>query len=307
MGMLSHRQGWSFAVLLSVFPCVFFAGSTSDPPLTTYHTGTSEVRVSFFATDENDRLVENLSRDDFAVVDSGMVIRDFRSLTRSNETPLDVVVLVDASESVAPRFQATLQDIRRLVSQRNAARGDEISVVAFAGLQPHLLCANDCRTSGAEQRLLAVKAGGATPLFDALIYTAGFLAKRHTEGVRQVVILFSDGGDTISRTSARDSLDAVTATGALVYSVNLDPSWDVSEGSLSLQRMAEATGGRSISLHKGVVDVLEAIMADLRASYVVTYQLPSHAAGFHSLRILPKHNLNLRFHCRRGYFYAASQ
>jgi hypothetical protein len=67
--------------------------------------------------------------------------------------------------------------------------------------------------------------------------------------------------------------------------------------------MADATGGRSFSAQDDVTDVLEAALADLRASYVVTYALPSHAAGFHSLRILPKHNLNLRFHCRRGYFY----
>jgi len=52
----------------------------------------------------------------------------------------------------------------------------------------------------------------------------------------------------------------------------------------------------------GEADILHAVLADLRASYVVTYQLPSRSAGFHALRILPKHNLNLRFHCRRGYF-----
>jgi hypothetical protein len=67
--------------------------------------------------------------------------------------------------------------------------------------------------------------------------------------------------------------------------------------------MAEATGGRSFSVQDDAADVLEAALADLSASYVVTYPLPSRMAGFHSLRILPKHNLNLRFHCRRGYFY----
>jgi hypothetical protein len=36
---------------------------------------------------------------------------------------------------------------------------------------------------------------------------------------------------------------------------------------------------------------------------VVSYALPSRQKGFHSLRILPKHNLNLQFHSRKGYYY----
>jgi hypothetical protein len=102
MASLSHRQGWSFAVLLTIFPCVFFASTTSDVP-------SSEVRIAFFATDQNNHLVEKIDKNDFAVVDGDEVIRDFRSLVRSDETALDIVLLVDASESVAPRYQAVIR------------------------------------------------------------------------------------------------------------------------------------------------------------------------------------------------------
>lgn len=101
----------------------------------------------------------------------------------------------------------------------------------------------------------------------------------------------------------RQALDALTQTGALLYTVNPNKSSRDLKGTLALQEMADATGGRSFSAQDDAAQVLEAVLADLRASYVVTYPLPSRAAGFHSLRILPKHNLNLRFHCRRGYFY----
>jgi hypothetical protein len=90
MASLSHRQSWSLAVLLAVSPCLLCAGPENDAPKITYRTGTSEVRVTFFATDENNRLVQAIDRNDFAVVDGDMVIRDFRSLTRSDETKLDV-------------------------------------------------------------------------------------------------------------------------------------------------------------------------------------------------------------------------
>ena len=304
--MLSYRHNWSSALLLLLLPRFVFGGSADDLPAATYRTTVSEVRISFFATDEKNRPVDRVEKDDFAVVDNRMVVRDFRSLMRSDETALDVAAVVDASESVAPRFQATVNDVLLLVSQTQLATDENVSVMSFAGLQPVVICSRNCRSAAAGQRLLAVKAAGATPLFDALAYGANFMASRHSPGVRPVLILFSDGDDTISRTSARDALEAVIAGGALLYTIDLNKPGYVSKGSAALQQMAEATGGRYFSVGEGAVHVLEAALADLRASYVVTYQLPSHAVGFHSLRILPKHNLKLRFHCRNGYYYETS-
>jgi len=303
MASLSHRQGWSFAVLLAVFPCVFFASTANDAPTATYRTSTSEVRVAFFATDENNRLVESIERSDFAVVDSDAVIRDFRSLTRSEETALDIVVLVDASESVAPRYQAVTRDVARLVLESSHYPNDTISVITFAGVRRAVLCTASCGAVAVSQQLSAATAAGSTPLFDALSFTAQFMSDRVTPGVRQVLILFSDGDDTISATSPRDALEAIVSTGAALYTIDVGASRHDSNGKGWLQQMADATGGRNFPFQLGEANILQAVFADLHASYVVTYQLPSRSAGFHSLRILPKHNLNLRFHCRRGYFY----
>jgi VWFA-related protein len=300
MAMLSHRQGSSLVALLIFLSCIFIGAGASDPAVADYRTGTSEVRVSFFATDENNRLIETINKDDFAVVDDGVVIRDFRSLHRSDETPLDISVLVDASESVTPRFRETKESVLRLLSQDTAV--EQISLVTFAGMKPAILCSDDCRTPGVRQQLLEMKAGGATPLFDALASTANLISKRHTPGDRPVLILFSDGNDTISMASAGQALDAILASGAVLYAVNSESSSALNHGGL-LRQMAEATGGRSFSMRQGAANTLATVLADLRASYVVTYQLPSHFVGFHSLRILPKHDLNLHFHCRRGYYY----
>jgi VWFA-related protein len=294
---------WLLVVIPLAFSFVFFTGSANDISTATYHTGTSEVRISFFATDENNHLVESVQKDDFAVVDDGMVIRDFRSLTRSNETALEVVAVVDASESVASRFPTTMNAVLQLVMQKPVDGDDSISIVSFSGLRPVLVCSHDCRSPAAGARFLKMKAAGPTPLFDTLVYAADFVSSHRTPGVRQVLILFSDGNDTVSKTSAHDALDAVIASGTLLYTVDLNEGRDASAGSAVLQRMAGATGGRYFSVREGATNVFEAALADLRASYVLTYPLPSRVAGFHSIRILPKHNLNLRFHCRSGYYY----
>jgi Ca-activated chloride channel homolog len=290
-----------FSSLLLLLPGLALASAAADVP-DTYRTSASEVRITFFATDQNNRPVPDIREDDFAVVDDGVVIRDFRSLLRSGESTLDVVVLVDVSESVAPQFQATINEVRELVARRQIARADNISVVSFGGVNPIVICSHGCRNPAAEQRLLSVKAGGPTPLFDALLDGANLFATHPNSGVRPLLILFSDGDDTISRTPGRDALQAVIASGALLYAIDLNKI-GASAGSAALQQMAEATGGRYFSSRKGAGNALQAALADLHASYVVSYQLPSHAAGFHSLRILPKHDQNLGFHCRNGYYY----
>jgi len=107
------------------------------------------VRVAFFATDQNGRLLEKVTKDDFAVVDRGIVVRDFRSLARSSETALDIVALVDTSESVAPHFHTNLQHVVQLVDVESSSASGVVSVIQFAGLQPAVLCSGDCGSASA--------------------------------------------------------------------------------------------------------------------------------------------------------------
>ena len=294
-------------LFLSLFflSSLLFASSANDPPIATYHSTVSEVRVTFFTTDENNRTIETVRKDDFAIVDGDRVVRQFRSLMHVNESELDVVVMLDTSESVKSRFPAIMNNVQKIIAQKQIAADGKLSVLWFAGMREGILCTGNCRAFEAQQRLLALQPTGATPMFDAVQYGANFISGRRVPGVRPVVVLFSDGDDTISKTPAADALQALVASGALLYAVDTNPPGTAARGSANLRQMAEATGGRYFLMQAGAADVLQAALEDLRASYVVTYNLPSRKAGFHSLRILPKHNLNLRFHCRSGYYYGS--
>jgi len=302
--------------------------------LPTYRSTVSEVRITFFATDENNHALETLTKADFAVVDNELVVRNFRSFTHSDETALDIVALVDLSESVAPRLRVAMNAVLQLVAREQSIPSDNIAVLSFGGtnegnfegtsggIRPAILCSSGCGASGSVGRLLAVRSGGTTPLFDALIFAADFIAHHRRAGARPVIILFSDGNDTISLHSSRDALQALLDGDALIYSVDMGTSGnhasnrassyasDETPGSAFLRQVSEATGGRyfsfSSSQQDGAAAVLDAVLDDLRASYVVSYDLPNHRDGFHALRLLPTHNLNLTFHSRNGYFYEPS-
>src|ERR1039458_5014550 len=99
--------------------------------LPTYRSIVSQVQVTFFATDENNRPVAALTKSDFAVVDNGLVIRNFRSFTAADETSLDVVALVDLSESVAPRLRVAIREVEQLVAREQSIADDNVAVLYF--------------------------------------------------------------------------------------------------------------------------------------------------------------------------------
>ncbi len=325
--MLAHRHIRSVILALFVLTNASAAEDTNDASgLPTFRSIVSQVRVTFFVTDENNHPVAPLTKSDFAVVDSELVVRSFRSFTPADETSLDVVALVDLSESVAPRLRVAMSAVLQLVTREQSIPDDSIAVLSFGGtfggeagnIHPAILCSSGCHAADSVNRLLAVKSSSTTPLFDALIFGADFISHHRRAGARPVLILFSDGNDTISLHSAREALDAVLDEGILVYSVDIgtpgkplkqsskQPSKQTA-GSMFLRRVSEATGGcyfpLRFSTNDGAVTVLNAALENLRASYVVTYDLPSHQSGFHSLCLMPTHNLNLTFHSRNGYYY----
>jgi VWFA-related protein len=268
---------------------------------TTYHSRPSEVRLVFFATDEQNRPVEQLRQDDFAIVDNEHVIRTFRSFSRAPLGRLDIAVLIDSSESVHPQFAAEMASLLQLMSQWPSNPDHNLSILSVSGMEPRFVCTSDCWALSAGW-FTAIQQGGATPLFDALQLAAVFLAQRQQPDTWPLIILFSDGRDTISKSSFRGALEKVLAAGVQIYSIDLNPPRQMDNGSAILQEFAKDTGGRYIQHGPHTTKTMGDILDDLHSARLVTYALPESSSAFHSIRILPTHNPNLQFRSRRGYY-----
>jgi VWFA-related protein len=291
------RQLLSFVLLGSAISL----GAARDPAEFTFHSNVTEVRVSFTASDQKNHGVATLQASDFAVVDKDVIVRNFQSFNRSDWTKLEIAILVDASESVTPHFRQEMADTLDLVSQTSGVPDENLSIFSFHGAEPTLLCAGDCRARHAAERLPTARPGGLTPLFDTIAFASDSLAHRGDPHAEKVLIVFSDGEDTVSRNSLADATDAALRGEVQIYCINLNGS--LSHGAVVLDSLAAATGGRYFPLQNGAATTLNVILEGLRATYTVSYRLPSHASGFHTLRILPTHNLNLQFRSRSGYYY----
>jgi len=288
-----------------LFVCRIPALAASDnPPKATFRSQVSEVRLVFSATDQNNHAIATLKPTDIAVVDTDFIVRNFRSFTLADFSKLEIVVLIDASGSTIPRHREEIAQLIDFISRTAGIPEQSFSIASFSGLRPTLICQGDCRSSRVIEMLAATKPGGLTPLYDSLEFAAQLFSSSTDPQARRVLILFSDGEDTISKTTADAALGKLIAKDVQAYTVDLGGSpW---QGRAFLSDLAASTGGRRSGIKDGADAIANAILDDFHASYLVTYQIPSRSAGFHSIHIFPTHNLHLNFRCRRGYQYPAS-
>ncbi len=294
------------AVVIAAVSCLVLCSHTSaasdENATPTYRSTVEEVGLTFFSWDENGRPARDLKISDFVVVDNSLIVRKFRSFTPIEPPSLETVILVDASQSVAGRFQAEVDDVLQLMHRATWIGDDNASVMLFGSTWPKVVCAKHCLGQMSWVRLLHIPPGPVTPLYDALVMATGLAAQHRTANVRPVLILFSDGVDTISLRSIADAVDDAIANDVQIYVVDLNfPRRG--RGSRVLRRIAEETGGAYIPPGDDAISLLSELPNYLRSGYTVTYQPPSRAAGFHSVRIQPAADVNLRFACRNGYYY----
>lgn len=297
---LSWRRAGRILVL-GLLSIQISTAAEPDKPAFTFHADADEVHLTFSAADQNDHGVATLRAADVVVIDRDIVVRQFRSFARSDWTRLQIAILADSSESAAPHFRQELARIIEVISQTEGIPEENLSLFGFHDSQPSLICAGNCRTSHAVERLPAAHAGQLTPLFDSIIFATDFLAQHNDPQAKKVLLIFSDGIDTISRNSLADALEAALRAGVEIYALDLRAS--DRQGAAVLNRLTFTTGGRYFPPQTDAIHVVNVILDGFHASYEITYRLPTRYPGFHTIRLVPSHNLNLQFRSRSGYYY----
>jgi Mg-chelatase subunit ChlD len=300
--MLSSPHAWPAILASFLLVTALPVAPRPESSEATYRSTVAEVRLRFFVTDERKQPITSLRQGDFAVVDNELVIRNFRAFSRADAAKLNVVVLVDASESVAPLIRQELSHVLHLLEAERLST-DHVTIISLRGVQPEVICVDNCVRAWVADRLLAPPAAAATPLFDGVQLAADLLAHHEDSDAGPVVILFSDGEDTISKKSVSDVIASLLAADAQIYAVDVKGATNRAPGSITLQTLAAATGGRYVPARDGVLNLLSAILEDLHTAFIVSYEVPRRTAGHHAVRILPTQNPKLQFRCRSGYYY----
>ena len=256
-----------------------------------------EAQIRFVATDATGKPVLGLHLEDVEVFDDQVRVPEVKSFALSRYQPLELGVLVDLSESIGSQQQTEALMAADLLGDIFDSQRDEAFAVGFSSkarlLQPETTDIKLIRDA------LLHNPGhqGLTALFDALVDTCRTeFARADGDGRQRILLLFSDGEDTLSMHGLDDAVGEALRAGVTVYAVTT--AYRESDGFRILRRLAEQTGGKVYVIPKKKdLDTLRVAMSEsVRGEYTITFRPATMTAGFHPVRVeVPgHHDLDLR-------------
>jgi VWFA-related protein len=276
------------------------AGAAQQP---TFRSGTRVVPVIATVTDSQGRLVPNLDRDQFTILDNGKPQEV--SFFQNEVQPFTVVVMLDKSASMTAHLDlldaAAEQFILRMLPADRGQVGafsDKIQLSGtFTNDRDELIAALD-----------ELQFGNPTRLYDAL--NESMAALRGVEG-RRVVLVFTDGEDSASRLGRDDVLDRARDEEVMVYAIGLEVEYFNlqrmvrSRPDRGLKKLAEETGGGYFELKKtdDLAPTFTRVAQELHSQYTLGFTPATLDGREHRLEVRMK-DRGMTARARRSYIAA---
>jgi len=270
------------------------------------------VRVVVTVKDSSGALVGSLEKPDFKVFDNG-VPQEISFFERRTEQPLSVALLIDNSGSTAKDLRYETDSVARflhvLFSEGNPQDALGLYSFNYEIVSQHGFSRN---AASIERKLRTVKAEAGTALYDAIYLAAGELQGRQG---RRVIVVVTDGGDTVSRKDFHAALEAAQIADCMIYPILVVPIENDAGrnvgGENALTNLARGTGGRVFlpSLGTSMDRAFDQIIRELRTQYFLAYypkNVPLTKERFHRLEVRVSRP-ELQVLTRSGYYGDARQ
>jgi Ca-activated chloride channel homolog len=272
----------------------------------TYRVSVDLVNVLCSAFDKNtNSFVTNLTRDDFSIYEDGQK-QEIRNFARETNLPLTIAMLIDTSDSVAPKLKFE-QDAATSFFQSILREKDRALLVEFdSGVTLLQDFTSDPNKLAREIRKL--KAAGGTAMYDAIYMTCD--EKLIREAGRKAMIILSDGDDESSNATYQQALEMALRAESTVFAISVTKGGffgveGSKEGDTILRDMARETGGRVFFPFKlsELDDNFRKINQELRSQFSLGYYSTNTVrdGSFRKIEIrAAEKSLQLRH--RRGYY-----
>ncbi len=256
---------------LSLSPCNLLAQAP------TISVNVRLVNVFVNVTDPQGAPVPGLTREDFALSEDGHP-QKIAVFERQSELPLEIVLAIDASESVH-KDSALEHDAARRFVHSLLRPVDHLDLMEFSdNVREMVFFTNN--PSRVDRGLNEIGRGAATALYAGVYLASQSLAPRSG---RKVLVIISDGGNTVKGTTYEQALEQAQRGEVMVYPI-IDVPVSASAGrdlagEHALITLAQETGGKyyyadATSLDKTFAQLSE----DLRTQYLLGYY-PTNRLG----------------------------
>lgn len=280
-------------------------------PEESIHVKVNLVNVFVTVTDSHGAPVGGLQKSNFQLLEDGEP-QKIAVFDRESEMPLSIVLAVDTSLSTRRDLPLELSSARRFV-QAILRPVDSISLFQFSEVVDQLtpFISNLKQLDRAIQR---VHPGAATALYDALYLGSQALEKRQG---RKVLVVITDGGDTVSTTTYKQAVREAQDAEAMVFSIIVVPiqasAGRDTGGEHALIQLSEDTGGHYFYANsvRDLDSAFRGISDALRTQYLLAYY-PSqqdadsdfHRITVNMLGLPPDADYQARY--RTGYYTSKS-
>ena len=247
-------------------------------------------------TDDDDRPITELQRENFSVTEDGepQTIIDFYLEDR----PIQMAILLDSSGSMVDKIEEVHDAAESFV---DTLRPEDSAMVIDFDENVFLLQERTSDHGALKEAIGSTHPLGATAMYDAL--HASYRKLGSVRG-RRAIVLLTDGDDTSSQFSYDRVLNEAKADNLIIYAIGVGGGTGAPRKSV-LKEFAEVTGGRAFFVKKAseLGKVYRRIAEELRTQYYVTYSTSNEALDGRWIKVevksdAPDHNVK----ARRGFF-----
>ena len=248
------------------------------------------VNVALNVVDANGSPVGGLTKDDFELTEDGKPEK-IAVFEKESATPLSIVIAMDASESVLSDRNLERDAARKFLKGLMRPQ-DRVDLMAFSDAVDEIVrFTNDSRE--VEEGIGRIQRGSSTALYDAIYLASQRLGEeKPVPGERRVVVLITDGENTVSRGSYPSALEQAERAGAMIYSLIIVPVYaDAGRnegGEHALIQMAHDTGGKFYYVEdkRDLQPAFAHVSEDLRTQYTIGYYAPPKGGDAAGLRVI---------------------
>jgi Ca-activated chloride channel family protein len=247
------------------------SSASARHPETTLKVDVKLVNVFVTVTDDHGAPVAGLKKENFALLEDGKP-QTISVFDKESALPLSIVLDVDTSLSTRKDLPLELASARRF-AHAILRPVDALSLYGFSETVSEVVpFTSDLKVI--DRGIDRVHLGSATALYDALYIGAQALETRKG---RKVLVVITDGGDTVSQVDYKEAVRSAQEAEAIVYSIIVVPveasaGRDIG-GEHALIQISEDTGGKyfyATSVPQ-LDDAFRKISDELRAQYLLAY------------------------------------
>ena len=251
-------------------------------PTETLKIQTRLVTLAVNAVDQQGAPVSGLAKEDFRLLEDGAE-QKIAFFEKESNTPLSIVLSIDGSGSLLRNERLEKEAAKKFVKTLLRPQ-DELDLQEFSDSVTELVAFTNDK-SRIEDGLGRLTQGGATAMYDAIYLASKSLGGTKQEGGRRrVLVLITDGGDTVHGTQYDQAVEAAQRAGVMIYALIVIPIYaDAGRntgGEHALIQMTQDTGGKYFYVEdaKDLAPAFAQVSEDLRTQYVLGYYAPDRSA-----------------------------